>query len=134
MSHSVDTDTQNTELDNQVETCKDLDENHASIFLSVLLNWETISKNKNVMTAVDMEKNSLCRSLKLQNPSYEDIYIQAHVLAALLMTIISVSRSLTTDETHPEFLNNKSIEVVDNFTTTEIESIKNEESIYFDLD
>lgn len=63
----------------------------AKVYLNVVFNWPTICQNQQIMTALDMDTNAMCRYHKSQNPSLRDSYIQAHVLSLLLVLWIIIA-------------------------------------------
>jgi hypothetical protein len=78
-----------------------------SLFLSVLLNWSNISQDQNIMSALNMESNNLCKTLKYQNPAYHDSFVQAHVLTLMLTMIVVLSRGINSQpENLPVYIKN----------------------------
>ena len=73
---------------------RDIDQITKDVYLCVIFNWANISSNSDVMQALDMEQNSLCRNYKLQNPGMRDAFIQAHVFTMLLMMFYIVSQPI----------------------------------------
>jgi len=73
----------------------DFIKNVTNIFLYVIFNWATISQNEHIMKTLDINTNSMCRKLKLQNPNMRDEFIQAHTYTLLLMMIFMTMIPMT---------------------------------------
>jgi len=57
------------------------------IFLHMLLNWHKIKEIEQVMNTLDMNTNSLCISLKNNDPTLRDHFIQAYVLSFFILVL-----------------------------------------------
>lgn len=55
------------------------------LFIHILSNWNTIKYNSDIMSAVNMDTNSLCRYFKEQNPTICTSFVQAYVLSFLIV-------------------------------------------------
>ena len=89
-----------------------LDRMMTNTFISIIFDWENIKKNKKMMDTLNMETNTLCIRLKEQNPSMRNSFIQAHVLALLMMmmTIISLPCRNINDLDHENIVLNNFID------------------------
>lgn len=74
-----------------MNTDRDMNKTMTDIFLNVIFNWSEISQNQQVMSALDMRQNSMCRYYKSINPTIRDSFVQAHVLTVLLMMFLIVA-------------------------------------------
>ncbi len=68
-----------------------LDKMMTNTFINIIFNWESIKQNTLLMESLNMKSNSLCQKLKEQNPTMRNSFIQAHVLALLMMMINIIS-------------------------------------------
>jgi hypothetical protein len=66
-----------------------------NIYLYVIFNWATISQDEHIQRTLDVNTNSMCRKLKLQNPNMRDEFIQAHTYTLLLMMIFMTMIPMT---------------------------------------
>ncbi|VBB17852.1 hypothetical protein YASMINEVIRUS_315 [Yasminevirus sp. GU-2018] len=73
--------------DNQTDY-QNIEKTMGRIFLNTIFNWEQIRENSSVMQVLNMETNSMCRHMKMSNPSMRDQFIQAYVLSFLLILFL----------------------------------------------
>ena len=79
-----------------IETIQnDFVKNVTNIFLYVIFNWGKISQNRDIMNVLDVNTNSMCKKLKIQNPNMRDEFVQAHVYTLLLMMIFMTMIPIT---------------------------------------
>ena len=63
-----------------------------NIFLNVAMNWMDIIENKELMDGLDMEKNTLCKYFKNENPFWSDSYVRASVITIMIIiTMITIN-------------------------------------------
>jgi hypothetical protein len=57
----------------------------------VIFIWRYLQQNLQVMETLDMSTNSMCRVIKVNNPTLRDDFVQARVLTFLFMTCVMMS-------------------------------------------
>lgn len=55
------------------------------LFMNILFNWDNIKILPDVISAVNMETNNMCKIFKEQNPTMRDSFIQAFALSFLIV-------------------------------------------------
>jgi hypothetical protein len=55
------------------------------IYSNVIINWDEICKDVNIIKSLDMNTNELCKKYKLEYKDMKDELIQAYVLTSLIM-------------------------------------------------
>ena len=70
---------------NQNVCCQNIDHTLSRIFLEIIFNWDQIKDNCNVMETVNMNTNTMCKYMKLNNCNVDNHIIQAYVLSFLIV-------------------------------------------------
>jgi len=57
----------------------------------ILMNWDKIKNDKDIMYVLDVNTNNMCKYYKTSNPKLDDNYIQINTLTFLLSMLLFVS-------------------------------------------
>lgn len=60
----------------------------------ILMNWDKIKNDKDIMNVLDVDTNNMCRYYKINNPELDDKYIQSHTLTFLFLMLFIVSQPI----------------------------------------
>lgn len=90
-------DSKNIEIkcDNENTMCNEIMTTIGKVLLTIIINWDTISRDDNIMDILNINKNTLCRNLKDENPHVADNFVQAFVLSVLVIYMYIVMSQFT---------------------------------------
>lgn len=91
------------------------EKNMMDIYLRVIFNWNTISKNEHIMKVLNMNTNNICKKIKNNNRNMRDSFVQAYVFSILIIMIFAVSVPIENiTKSIPDFILNDNSDIGNN--------------------